>query len=72
MALPTTTADTFSDFDDAVVYREALDRNQRDVTRNFIVEFGADKARIAFDFSTPGVAELLKATRSQEFPVRWM
>lgn len=67
-----TTADTFSDFDDAAVYKDAVERNLRDVTRNFVVEFGADKARIAFDFSTPGVSKLLDAKRSEELPVRWM
>lgn len=67
-----TTPDIFSDFDNADVCSESLERNLRDSTRNFVVEFGAEKARIAFDVSTEGVSSLLKTARSPEFPVRWM
>jgi hypothetical protein len=72
MTSTTTTADKFSNFDDADVYNESLERNLRDATRNFVVEFGADEARIAFNVSTEGVSNLLKAKRSSKLPVRWM
>jgi hypothetical protein len=67
-----TTANEFSDFDNADVCSESLERNVHDSTRNFVVEFGADKARIAFNVSTEGVSSLLDTKRSPELPVRWM
>ncbi|KAE9376988.1 hypothetical protein N431DRAFT_555275 [Stipitochalara longipes BDJ] len=66
------TPDTFSDFDNADVYKDSLDHNLRDSTRNFVVEFGADEARIAFNVSTDGVSNLLKKKASSKLPVRWI
>lgn len=66
------TTDEFSNFDNADVCNESLERNLHDSTRNFVVEFGADKARIAFNVSTEGVSSLLDTKRSPELPVRWM
>jgi len=66
------TADTFLDFDDADVYTKCLDLNLRDYTRNFVVQFGANEARIACDVSTEGVSNLLKEPPSSRLPVRWM
>jgi hypothetical protein len=67
-----TTTDKFSDFDNADVYNDSLERNLRDSTRNFVVEFGAEEARIAFNVSTEGVSSLLKTKRSPKLPVRWV
>jgi hypothetical protein len=67
-----TTTDKFSDFDNADVCNQSLDRNLRDSTRNFVVEFGAYEARIAFDVSTEDVSSLLETERSPKLPVRWM
>jgi hypothetical protein len=67
-----TTTNEFSDFDNADVYSESLERNLHDSTRNFVVEFGADKAQIAFNVSPEGVSSLLNAKRSRDLPVRWM
>jgi hypothetical protein len=64
--------DKFLDFDDADVYKDTLERNLRDATRNFVIEFGADEARIAFNYSTEGVSDLLKTKPSSKLPVRWM
>jgi hypothetical protein len=64
--------DKFSDFDDADVFNDSLQRNLSDKTINFVVEFGADEARIAFDYSPEGVSSLLKKKPSTKFPVRWM
>jgi hypothetical protein len=68
----TTAADKFSNFDEPDVYSESLERNLRDAARNFIVEFGPDEARIAFNVSTEGVSKLLVEKRSLKLPVRWM
>ncbi|KAN0117443.1 hypothetical protein V8E51_003420 [Hyaloscypha variabilis] len=65
-------SDQFYDFDNADVYKDSLNHNLRDSTRNFVVEFGADEARIAFDFSTEGVSNLLKKKPSSKLPVRWI
>jgi tRNA threonylcarbamoyladenosine modification (KEOPS) complex Pcc1 subunit len=67
-----TTTDKFSDFDNADVCNKSLECNLRDSTRNFVVEFGADKARIAFDVSTEDVSSLLETKRSPQLPVRWV
>jgi hypothetical protein len=64
--------DKFLDFDDADVYKDTLERILRDATRNFVIEFGADEARIAFNYSTEGVSDLLKTKPSSKLPVRWM
>jgi hypothetical protein len=65
-------SDQFYDFDNADIYEDSLNHNLRNSTRNFVVEFGADEARIAFDFSTEGVSNLLKKKPSSKLPVRWM
>ncbi|KAH8783896.1 hypothetical protein BGZ57DRAFT_883933 [Hyaloscypha finlandica] len=66
------TPDKFLDFDNVDVYKDALERNLRDATRNFVIEFGADEARIAFNYSTEGVSDLLKTKPSSKLPVRWI
>ena len=66
------TPDTFLDYDKADVYKQTLDRNLLDSTNNFVVEFGADEARIALNVTTDGVSKLLKEKPSSKLPVRWM
>lgn len=66
------TVDKFDNFDDAAVYKESLERNLREPTRNFVVEFSVDKARIAFNLSTDDGTNLLKEKPSAKWPVRWM
>ena len=62
----------FESFDDEEVYNQSQSRALKDTTRNFAVEFGKDKARIAFDLSLGDVQELLIAERQPESPIRWM
>ena len=66
------TNDKFRNFDDPAVYKESQERNLRDPTYNFVVEFGAEDARIAFNVSTDDVSVLLKEKITGKRCVRWM
>lgn len=62
----------FEDFDDEAVYHRSRERALRESSLNFVVEFGKDKARIAFDLGLEDVKELLVTRQEEETPVRWM
>ena len=62
----------FADFDDQTIYGESQLRAQDELTRNFVIEFGKDKAHIAFDLGAGDIESLLKAVRGDNTPVRWM
>jgi hypothetical protein len=66
------TIDPFRNFDEPAAFKDSQERNLRDLTRNFVVEFGADEARIAFDLSADEVRNLLKENLSSKCSVRWM
>lgn len=62
----------FEDFDDESVYRESQRRALDETTFNFVVEFGKDRAHIAFNLGTNDVQKLFEAERHEETPVRWI
>jgi len=62
----------FENFDEGGVYTRSRARALNESTRNFVVEFGKDKAHIAFDLDVTDVEALLEAETKPETPVRWM
>jgi hypothetical protein len=65
-------AGSFFDFDDETVFRDSQSFALTDSSLNFAVEFGKDKAQIAFGLTSQEVEALLGTERSPETPVRWM
>jgi hypothetical protein len=72
MAQAPAATNMFRNFDDPAVYKECLELNLLAPTLNFVVEFGGDEARIAFDLSSEDVTKLLEEKPSAKRPVRWM
>ena len=67
--------DIFDDFDDLKVYEEVLRRVVDQKTQNFVVEFGKDDSKVAFDLGPDHVKEIFKqdiGEREAKYPVRWM
>lgn len=62
----------FEDFDDKNVYDRSRQHALNPTTRNFVVEFGKDKARISFNLGVQDVEGLIKSPVEAETPVRWM
>ncbi|KAH8663112.1 hypothetical protein BGZ60DRAFT_412784 [Tricladium varicosporioides] len=62
----------FADFDEEEVYQNAKAFTLDLSTQNFIVEFGQDKAQIAFNVEKNGFEKLLKSQRTAEYPIRWI
>lgn len=66
----------FQDFDDPATYKEYMDKATSRFTSNFVVRFGADKARIATNLSDQDVDALVHQTApgkgDQDLPVTWM
>lgn len=62
----------FEDLDDKAIYDQSLARVLDQSTRNFVVDFGLNEAKIAFDVDAEEVGRLLKAGLPKERPVRWM
>lgn len=62
----------FQDYDDAKVYAEAQSSAVDPKTKNFVLEFGGEKARILFDVDEKGFTKLLSDSREPTTPVRWM
>ena len=63
----------FANFDNEDVYKESLRRALNDNTLNFVVEFGKDEAKIAFDLDEQHVKSLLaEGSKPAKRPVRWM
>lgn len=71
---PETLADAFQDFDLEDVFRRAEEHVGNQDSKNFVVEFGLEKARIALDLSFGKVSELLNQDpdHQREYPIRWM
>ncbi|KAK6843172.1 hypothetical protein PG995_002173 [Apiospora arundinis] len=64
---------SFLDLDD----KDTFDQAERYAThikcKNFVVEFGPEHARIAYDFDDAQIEELLNARRDEaQYPVRWI
>lgn len=68
--------DLFQDFDDPATYKEYMDKATSRFTSNFVVRFGADKARIATNLTDQDVDALVHQTApgkgDQDLPVTWM
>ncbi|KAI1400337.1 hypothetical protein F4819DRAFT_461672 [Hypoxylon fuscum] len=71
---PETLADAFQDFDLEDVFRRAEEHVGNQDSKNFVVEFGLEKARIALDLSFGKVSELLNQDpdHQREYPIRWI
>ncbi|KAI1492650.1 hypothetical protein F5X96DRAFT_625501 [Biscogniauxia mediterranea] len=66
-------ADMFEDFDLPEVFRKAQENATSKNSKNFVVEFGSDHARIAFDLGAEHFLELLKDGRdTAHYPIRWI
>ena len=62
----------FRDLDDELVFDEAQHLATAVACKNFVVEFGADRARIAYDLDRDQFEALLTRPREEQYPVRWM
>ncbi|KAH8889516.1 hypothetical protein GQ53DRAFT_842826 [Thozetella sp. PMI_491] len=62
----------FSDFDDKAVYCKAKTEVFREDAKNFVVEFGANKCRIAWDLTAADFATLLEERGDPHCPIRWI
>jgi hypothetical protein len=62
----------FADYDDAEVYKNSEEQALNALTRNFVVEFGLNKARIAFDLDEGPFKSLLDTPQPFERPIRWV
>jgi hypothetical protein len=70
-----TTIGLFENFDEPAVYQSAQERLLDPQARNFIVEFGADEAKIGFNLDSATFERRIKyddPPRAEETPVRWM
>ncbi|KAI9814673.1 MAG: hypothetical protein M1826_002180 [Phylliscum demangeonii] len=62
----------FWDLDDDKVYLNGIQRLQHPETKNFVVCFGADEARVKFDVEGCQWPDLLKAERPARLGTRWI
>jgi hypothetical protein len=62
----------WENFDDRAVYERSLEQVLEESTLNFVVEFGKEEAKIAFDLSMEKTKGLLASDLPNERPVRWM
>ncbi|TVY44487.1 hypothetical protein LSUB1_G000629 [Lachnellula subtilissima] len=64
---------TFEDYDDVAVYEKSEEQALNASTKNFVVEFGFDEARIAFDLDEKRFKNLLHTPQpADRRPVRWI
>ncbi|KAI0966928.1 hypothetical protein F4678DRAFT_447735 [Xylaria arbuscula] len=62
----------FEDFDLERVFEKATPHAQDLASQNFVVEFGPERARIAFDLGDGDVQLLLESPRDENYPIRWI
>ncbi|KAI0109554.1 hypothetical protein GGR51DRAFT_511934 [Nemania sp. FL0031] len=63
----------FEDFDDPDVFQKAIPHTENLRSQNFVVEFGPESARIAFDLDASDIEALLKSERDvKKYPIRWI
>ncbi|KAH8675861.1 hypothetical protein BX600DRAFT_494291 [Xylariales sp. PMI_506] len=62
----------FLDFDDAKVFGDTKQNAAAESCMNFVLEFGADHARIARNLTAQHFETLLREERRAEYPVRWI
>ncbi|KAI1336458.1 hypothetical protein F5Y15DRAFT_207663 [Xylariaceae sp. FL0016] len=71
--LPARLGDKFLDFDKEDVFRRAEQHAASISSKNFVVEFGFEQARIAFDLGAADFRNFLKSKRDVDsYPVRWI
>lgn len=72
-ATPDSPMAKFEDFDLEDVFQKATPHAVNPTSQNFVVEFGPEKARIAFDIDAVDIEELLKGNKDANvYPIRWM
>ncbi|KAI1365061.1 hypothetical protein F5Y08DRAFT_194530 [Xylaria arbuscula] len=69
---PSSLAACFEDFDLEDVFRKATPHAESLESMNFVVEFGPEHARIAFDLNSRNMERLLKSERDPNYPIRWI
>ncbi|KAI0542912.1 hypothetical protein GGR58DRAFT_450011 [Xylaria digitata] len=63
----------FEDFDLDVVFQKAKPHTENLNSQNFVVEFGPERARIAFDLGSDDIKLLLESERDvKDYPIRWI
>ncbi|KAI1410767.1 hypothetical protein F5Y13DRAFT_166759 [Hypoxylon sp. FL1857] len=62
----------FEDFDLDEVFKKAELYVTNRESKNFVVEFGYERARIAFDLGPEDVKELLGQNPEEDYPIRWI
>jgi hypothetical protein len=62
----------FQNYDDIEIYNNIQAAAGSETRKNFVVEFGKDRAEIALDIADDEIGPLLTDARSPELPVRWM
>lgn len=62
----------FRDFDNEQVFKSIQNQVMSETAKNFVVEFGADGARVAVDLGLAEFEELLDSRVDPNYPVRWM
>lgn len=62
----------FEDFDREEVFAKVKQVAVNQKARNFVVQFGPHKAKIAFDLDTDEIKDLQAWTNDEECPIRWM
>ncbi|KAI0165538.1 hypothetical protein GGR57DRAFT_125474 [Xylariaceae sp. FL1272] len=71
-AIPPTALEKFQDFDLKEVFDEATPHAVNFESRNFVVEFGPERARIAFNLDAEDIKKLIGSERDATYPVRWI
>ncbi|KAI1351180.1 hypothetical protein F5Y01DRAFT_283638 [Xylaria sp. FL0043] len=69
---PESPTDIFEDFDLDEVFQKATPHAENLNSKNFIVEFGPDRARIAFDVESGNIERLLASEKDENYPIRWI
>ncbi|KAI0872336.1 hypothetical protein GGS24DRAFT_491560 [Hypoxylon argillaceum] len=63
----------FEDFDRPEVFSKAVPHAESLASQNFVVEFGPEHARIAFNLDASNIKTLLESERDvQNYPIRWI
>ncbi|KAI1650530.1 uncharacterized protein F4817DRAFT_263654 [Daldinia loculata] len=72
---PESPGSVFHDFDLEHVFKKAEQHVRNEESKNFVVEFGSERARIAFDFDIDDARKLLldqDPDEKKEYPIRWI
>ncbi|KAI8957465.1 hypothetical protein F5Y11DRAFT_339650 [Daldinia sp. FL1419] len=72
---PESPGSVFHDFDLEQVFKNAEEHVRDPSSKNFVVEFGSERARIAFDFDIDDAKKLLldqDPDEKREYPIRWI